>query len=406
MEIMGVLQKLVLESGFASFFMTDGGWKNIVMILIAFVLLYLGIVKKFEPLLLCGIAFGCLLSNLSYFVGMGTNALYHPELWEAFLDSSSPYYHSYGHIMSNCGLLDFFYIGVKAGIYPSLIFMGVGAMTDFGPLLSNPKSLLLGAAAQLGVFIAFFGAVILGFTGPQAASIGIIGGADGPTAIYLTTKLAPELLGPIAIAAYSYMALIPLIQPPIMKMMTTDKMRKVKMVQSRNVSKTEKIVFPIVVATFVILLLPSTAPLIGCLMLGNLFRECGVTDRLSDTAQNALMNIVTIFLATSVGATMVAQNFLNLNTIKIIILGLIAFSISTVGGLCGGIIMYKTSGGKINPLIGSAGVSAVPMAARVSQDVGRKFNPSNYLLMHAMGPNVAGVIGSAIAAGFLLSVFG
>ena len=406
MDILGVLQKLALESGFAAFFITDGGWKNLVMILIAFVLLYLGIVKKFEPLLLCGIAFGCLLSNLSYFVGMGTNALYHPELWEAFLDSTSPYYRSYGHIMSNCGLLDFFYIGVKAGIYPSLIFMGVGAMTDFGPLLANPKSLLLGAAAQLGVFIAFFGAVLLGFTGPQAASIGIIGGADGPTAIYLTTKLAPELLGPIAIAAYSYMALIPLIQPPIMKLMTTDKMRKVKMVQSREVSKTEKIVFPVVVATFVILLLPSTAPLIGCLMLGNLFRECGVTDRLSDTAQNALMNIVTIFLATSVGATMVAQNFLNLNTIKIIILGLIAFSISTVGGLWGGIVMYKTSGGKINPLIGSAGVSAVPMAARVSQDVGRKYNKNNYLLMHAMGPNVAGVIGSAIAAGFLLSVFG
>ena len=406
MDILGVLQKLALESGFAAFFTTDGGWKNIVMIVIAFVLLYLGIVKKFEPLLLCGIAFGCLLSNLSYFIGMGNNALYHPELWEAFLDASSPYYHSYGHIMSNCGLLDFFYIGVKAGIYPSLIFMGVGAMTDFGPLLSNPKSLLLGAAAQLGVFIAFFGAVLLGFTGPQAASIGIIGGADGPTAIYLTTKLAPELLGPIAIAAYSYMALIPLIQPPIMKLMTTDKMRKVKMVQSREVSKTEKIVFPIVVATFVILLLPSTAPLIGCLMLGNLFRECGVTDRLSDTAQNALMNIVTIFLATSVGATMVAQNFLNLNTIKIIILGLIAFSISTVGGLAGGIVMYNTSGGKINPLIGSAGVSAVPMAARVSQDVGRRYNKRNYLLMHAMGPNVAGVIGSAIAAGFLLSVFG
>ncbi|MBQ3466866.1 MAG: sodium ion-translocating decarboxylase subunit beta [Oscillospiraceae bacterium] len=406
MDILGVLQKLALESGFAAFFITDGGWKNLVMILIAFVLLYLGIVKKFEPLLLCGIAFGCLLSNLSYFVGMGANALYHPELWEAFLDSTSPYYHSYGHIMSHCGLLDFFYIGVKAGIYPSLIFMGVGAMTDFGPLLANPKSLLLGAAAQLGVFIAFFGAVLLGFTGPQAASIGIIGGADGPTAIYLTTKLAPELLGPIAIAAYSYMALIPLIQPPIMKLMTTDKMRKVKMVQSREVSKTEKIVFPVVVTTFVILLLPSTAPLIGCLMLGNLFRECGVTDRLSDTAQNALMNIVTIFLATSVGATMVAQNFLNLNTIKIIILGLIAFSISTVGGLCGGIVMYKTSGGKINPLIGSAGVSAVPMAARVSQDVGRKYNKNNYLLMHAMGPNVAGVIGSAIAAGFLLSVFG
>ena len=392
MDILGTVQKLAMESGFAAFFLTDGGWKNLVMIVIAFVLLYLGIAKKFEPLLLCGIAFGCLLSNLSYFIGMGDNAMYHPEMWAAFLDSASPYYHSYGHIMANAGLLDFYYIGVKAGIYPSLIFMGVGAMTDFGPLLSNPKSLLLGAAAQLGVFVAFFGAVLLGFTGPQAASIGIIGGADGPTAIFLTTKLAPELLGPIAIAAYSYMALIPMIQPPIMKLMTSEKMRVVKMEQTREVSKTEKIIFPVVVATFVILLLPSTAPLIGCLMLGNLFRECGVTDRLSDTAQNALMNIVTIFLATSVGATMVAQNFLNLNTIKIIILG--------------GIVMYKTSGGRINPLIGSAGVSAVPMAARVSQDVGRKYNKSNFLLMHAMGPNVAGVIGSAIAAGFLLSVFG
>ena len=406
MDIMGVLQKLASESGFAAFVLTEGGWKNLVMILIAFVLLYLGIVKKFEPLLLCGIAFGCLLSNLSYFIGMGDNALYHPELWSQFLDSTSPYYHRYGHIMSHAGLLDFFYIGVKAGIYPSLIFMGVGAMTDFGPLLSNRKRLLLGAAAQLGVFVAFFGAVLLGFTGPQAASIGIIGGADGPTAIFLTTKLAPELLGPIAIAAYSYMALIPMIQPPIMKLMTTEKMRTVKMVQSREVTKTEKIIFPIVVATFVILLLPSTAPLIGCLMLGNLFKESGVTDRLSDTAQNALMNIVTIFLATSVGATMIADSFLNLDTIKIVILGLIAFSISTAGGLAGGLVMYKTSGGKINPLIGSAGVSAVPMAARVSQDVGRKYNKNNYLLMHAMGPNVAGVIGSAIAAGFLLSVFG
>ena len=395
-----------MESGFAAFFTTEGGWKNLVMIIIAFVLLYLGIVKKFEPLLLCGIAFGCLLTNLSYFVGLGENALYHPELWEAFLDEASPYYHSYGHIMSNAGLLDFFYIGVKAGIYPSLIFLGVGAMTDFGPLLANPKSLLLGAAAQLGVFLAFFGAVLFGVTGPEAASIGIIGGADGPTAIYLCTKLAPHLLGPIAIAAYSYMALIPLIQPPLMKLCTTDKMRKVKMEQAREVSKTEKIIFPIVVATFVILLLPSTAPLVGCLMLGNLFRECGVTDRLSDTAQNALMNIITIFLATSVGATMVAQNFLSIKTLAIILLGLAAFTLSTIGGLLGGVVMYKTSGGRINPLIGSAGVSAVPMAARVSQDEGRKYNKTNFLLMHAMGPNVAGVIGSAIAAGFLLSVFG
>ena len=406
MDILGTLRNLATESGFAAFFLTEGGWKNFIMIIIAFGLLYLGIVKKFEPLLLCGIAFGCLLSNLSYFIGLGEDALYHPELWEAFLDETSPYFHSYGHILRNAGLLDIFYIGVKTGLYPSLIFLGVGAMTDFGPLLANPKSLLLGAAAQMGVFVAFFGAVALGFTGPQAASIGIIGGADGPTAIFLTSKLAPELLGPIAIAAYSYMALIPFIQPPLMKLCTTQKMREVKMEQAREVSKTEKIVFPIVVATFVILLLPSTAPLVGCLMLGNLFRESGVTDRLSDTAQNALMNIVTIFLATSVGATMVAQNFLNVETLKIIALGLVAFGISTVGGLLGGVVMYKTSGGKINPLIGSAGVSAVPMAARVSQDVGKKYNKNNYLLMHAMGPNVAGVIGSAIAAGFLLSVFG
>lgn len=406
MNILDSLQKLAMESGFASFFITDGGWKNLIMVLLAFVLLYLGIVRKYEPLLLCGIAFGCLLTNLSYFVGQGENALYHPELWAAFLDETSPYYHSYGHIMSNAGLLDFFYIGVKAGIYPSLIFLGVGAMTDFGPLLANPKSLLLGAAAQLGVFLAFFLAICIGFTGPEAASIGIIGGADGPTAIYLTSKLAPQLLGPIAIAAYSYMALIPMIQPPLMKLMTTDKMRKVKMEQTREVSKKEKIIFPIVVATFVILLLPSTAPLIGCLMLGNLFRECGVTDRLSDTAQNALMNIVTIFLATSVGATMVAQSFLNWKTLMIIGLGLASFMISTLGGLLGGRLMYRLSGGRINPLIGSAGVSAVPMAARVSQDVAKKYNKSNYLLMHAMGPNVAGVIGSAIAAGFLLSIFG
>ena len=407
------LLKLATESGFAGFF-ANGGWQNLVMIVIACVLLYLGIVKGFEPLLLVGIAFGCLLANVSYFPGLdavnpdlnATNAMYHPELWSAFLDSTSPYYHSYGHVLSNAGLLDIFYIGVKAGLYPSLIFMGVGAMTDFGPLISNPKSLLLGAAAQLGVFVAFFGAICLGFTGPEAASIGIIGGADGPTAIFLTNKLAPQLLGAIAIAAYSYMALIPMIQPPIMKLMTSEEDRKIKMVQTRAVSKTEKILFPIIVTIFVILLLPSTAPLIGCLMLGNLFRECGVTDRLSDTVQNALMNIVTIFLSTSVGATMVASNFLKPETLKIIFLGLVAFGISTAGGLIGGNIMCKLSGKKVNPLIGSAGVSAVPMAARVSQMVGQKANPANFLLMHAMGPNVAGVIGSAIAAGFLLAVFG
>ena len=404
------LYKLAVESGFAGL-VVDGGWRNLVMIVIACVLLYLGIVKGFEPLLLVGIAFGCLLANISYFPGLSadlnaTNALYHPELWEAFLDPNSPYYHSYGHILTNAGLLDVFYIGVKAGIYPSIIFMGVGAMTDFGPLIADPKSLLLGAAAQLGVFVAFFGAILLGFTGPQAASIGIIGGADGPTAIFLTTKLAPELLGAIAIAAYSYMALIPLIQPPIMKLMTSAEDRKIKMTQSRPVSKTEKILFPIIVTIFVVLLLPSTAPLIGCLMLGNLFRECGVTARLSDTVQNALMNIITIMLSTSVGATMVASNFLKLDTIKIVFLGLVAFGISTTGGLIGGNIMCKVTGKKVNPLIGSAGVSAVPMAARVSQLVGQKENPANFLLMHAMGPNVAGVIGSAIAAGFLLAVFG
>ena len=404
------LYKLAVESGFAGL-VVDGGWRNLVMIVIACVLLYLGIVKGFEPLLLVGIAFGCLLANISYFPGLSadlnaTNALYHPELWNAFLDPNSPYYHSYGHILTNAGLLDVFYIGVKAGIYPSIIFMGVGAMTDFGPLIADPKSLLLGAAAQLGVFVAFFGALLLGFTGPQAASIGIIGGADGPTAIFLTTKLAPELLGAIAIAAYSYMALIPLIQPPIMKLMTSAEDRKIKMTQSRPVSKTEKILFPIIVTIFVVLLLPSTAPLIGCLMLGNLFRECGVTDRLSDTVQNALMNIITIMLSTSVGATMVASNFLKLDTIKIVFLGLVAFGISTTGGLIGGNIMCKVTGKKVNPLIGSAGVSAVPMAARVSQLVGQKENPANFLLMHAMGPNVAGVIGSAIAAGFLLAVFG
>lgn len=405
MDILGTVSKLATESGFSAFF-TDGGWKNLVMIILAFILLYLGIVKKFEPLLLCGIAFGCLLSNLSFFVSLGSgNALFHQDLWDAFLDLQSPYYHSYGHIMSSCGLLDFFYIGVKAGIYPSLIFMGVGAMTDFGPLIANPKSLIMGASAQLGVFAAFIGAVMLGFNGSEAAPIGIIGGADGPTAIYLTTKLAPQLLGPIAIAAYSYMALIPIIQPPLMKLCTTEEMRKVKMVQNREVSKKEKILFPIVVATFVILLLPSTAPLIGSLMLGNLFRESGVTDRLSDTAQNALMNIITIFLATSVGATMEAGTFLNVRTIYIIILGLAAFAISTVGGLLSGVVMYYASGKKINPLIGSAGVSAVPMAARVSQDLGVKYNKTNFLLMHAMGPNVAGVIGSAIAAGFMLSAF-
>ena len=402
MNIGEVLLNLWNKSGFAalSIGFLDGGWQNLVMIVIACFLLYLGIVKKFEPLLMVGIAFGCLLSNLP----MG--GLYHQELWSAFMDPASELYHSYGAILREGGLLDFFYIGVKTSIYPCLIFMGVGAMTDFGPLLSNPKSLLLGAAAQLGVFVAFFGAICMGFTGPEGASIGIIGGADGPTAIFLTTKLAPHLLGAIAVAAYSYMALIPMIQPPIMNLMTTPEQRKIKMVQTRAVSKTEKIIFPIVVTIFVALLMPDTAPLIGCLMLGNLARETGVTERLSDTMQNALMNIVTILLSTSVGATMVGSTFLTWETIKIVVLGVVAFGISTAGGLLGGLIMCKATKGKVNPLIGSAGVSAVPMAARVSNTVGQKNNPSNFLLMHAMGPNVAGVIGSAIAAGFLLSVFG
>ena len=393
------LLRLWNDSGVNAFFVDDG-WKSLVMIAIACVFLYLGIVKKFEPLLLVGIAFGCLLSNLP----MG--GLYHQELWTDFMDEGSEFYHSYGHVLANGGLLDIFYIGVKTSLYPCLIFLGVGAMTDFGPLLSNPKSMLMGASAQLGVFVAFFLAILFGFTGPEAASIGINGGADGPTTIFLTSKLAPWLLGPIAIVAYSSMALIPLIQPPFMKLLTTKKERQVVMKQTREVSKTEKIIFPIVVTIFVAILLPSTAPLIGCLMLGNLFRECGVTARLSDTVQNALMNIVTIMLSTAVGATMVASSFLSVNTLKIIALGVFAFILSTVGGLLMGKILYVVTKGKVNPLIGSAGVSAVPMAARVSQDVGRKYNPSNYLLMHAMGPNVAGVIGSAIAAGFLLSVFG
>ena len=388
------------DSGFAriiSGFISEMGWQNLLMIGIGCFLLWLAISKKFEPLLLTGIAFGCILTNLP---GAG---LYHQELWDQFMQHEI----GFGDIMLKGGLLDFFYIGVKTSIYPCLIFIGVGAMTDFGPLLSNPKSLLLGAAAQLGVVLAFFAAKATGlFTALEAAAIGIIGGADGPTAIFLTSNLAPHLLGPIAVAAYSYMALIPFIQPPIMKALTTPEMRKVKMEQSRTVSKTEKIIFPIVVGIFVALLLPSTGALIGCLMLGNLLKETGVTDRLSDTVQNALMNIITILLSLSVGATMVGSTFLTLQTVAIVVLGVIAFMLSTTGGMLGGVIMYKVTKGKINPLIGSAGVSAVPMAARVSNTVGQKYNPSNFLLMHAMGPNVAGVIGSAIAAGFLLSVFG
>ena len=407
MNISEILLELWNSSGFVGLTMH---WQNIVMICIACVLLYLAIVRKFEPLLLVGISFGMLLANLPF------SGMMHMELFQG-----DPAAIDYGRILHQGGLLDILYLGVKLGIYPCLIFMGIGAMTDFGPMIARPSSILLGAAAQLGVYAAFILAIILGFDGKEAASIGIIGGADGPTAIFLTTMLAPHLLGPIAVAAYSYMALIPLIQPPIMKMLTTQKEREVVMTQAAPVSKTTKVIFPIAVTIFIILVLPSVAPLIGCLMMGNLLRECGVVERLSDTVQNTMMNIVTIFLSFSVGATSVGYlpkeiaadgtiinavniGFLSLDTIKIIILGLLAFSFSTFGGVLFGKIMYKLSGGKINPLIGSAGVSAVPMAARISQVVGSKYNPSNYLLMHAMGPNLSGVIGSAVAAGFLLSV--
>ena len=400
---------LVNDSGIYD--IIKGNWKSAVMILISFGLLYLAIVKQFEPLLLMPIAFGMLLTNLPL-AGIMDEPIY--EIL------SNPTYHGkngvpiyngdllvgYQYIKQNGGLLYYLYQGVKLGIFPPLIFMGVGAMTDFGPLIANPMSLLLGAAAQLGIFLAFIVAPIAGFTPAEAGAIGIIGGADGPTAIYVTTKLAPGLLGPIAIAAYSYMALVPVIQPPIMKLLTSKKDRQIVMGQLRTVSKTEKIVFPIVVTVLVSLMLPSAAPLIGSLMLGNLFKESGVTERLSKTAQNELMNIVTIFLGVTVGATAKAETFLQWQTIKIIAMGVFAFGGGTAGGVLLGDLMCKLSGGKINPLIGSAGVSAVPMAARVSQKVGQAENPSNFLLMHAMGPNVAGVIGSAVAAGVFISMFG
>ena len=387
-----ILQGFLKSTGLAQI---TGG--QVIMLLISFVLLYLAIRKGFEPLLLIPIAFGMLLANLPL------AGLMAEPVVEIVEDPNT------GELVSVTkqvgGLLYYLYQGVKLGIYPPLIFLGVGAMTDFGPLIANPSSILLGAAAQLGIFTTFIGAVLLGFTGPEAASIGIIGGADGPTALYLTTKLAPHLLGPIAVAAYSYMALVPIIQPPIMRALTTEKERKVMMQQLRPVSKKEKIIFPIMITVFVSLLLPDAAPLVGMLMLGNLMRECGVVERLSNTAQNALMNIVVIFLGLTVGATANAEIFLTPKTLGIIALGLVAFSIGTAGGVIFGKIMYKVSGGKINPLIGSAGVSAVPMAARVSQKVGQEANPSNFLLMHAMGPNVAGVIGSAVAAGLLLMFF-
>ena len=396
------LENFYSEMGFTSFFVGTG-WKNLVMLGVRCALLYLAIKKEYEPLLLLPIAFGMILTNLP---GAG---LFHTEMWnEEFLNPDSPYYHSYRHVLAEGGLLDILYIGVKAGIYPCLIFLGVGAMTDFGPLIANPKSLLLGAAAQLGIFATFIVTQmdVFGFTPNEAASIGIIGGADGPTAIFLTTKLAPHLLGPIAVAAYSYMALVPVIQPPIMRLLTTKKERMIRMKQLRTVSKKEKIIFPIVVAILVSLILPSAATLIGCLMLGNLMKESGVVDRLSKAAQNELNNIVVIFLGTTVGATATAEAFLNWQTLSILCVGIVAFGVGSAGGVLLAKLMNLFLKEKINPLIGSAGVSAVPMAARVSQTVGQKADPHNFLLMHAMGPNVAGVIGSAVAAGILLSFLG
>jgi len=398
------ISKFVEEMGFVSFFVGEG-WKCAVMIFIGCFLLYLAIKKEYEPLLLLPIAFGMILTNLP---GAG---MFDSEMWNnEFLNPASPNYHSYGYVMAHGGLLDILYIGVKSGIYPCLIFLGVGAMTDFGPLIANPKSLLLGAAAQIGIFATFLvtqmDLPIFGFTAAQAASIGIIGGADGPTAIFLTSKLAPELLGPIAVAAYSYMALVPVIQPPIMKLLTTEKERKIRMSQLREVSKKEKILFPIIVAIIVSLIVPSAGTLIGCLMLGNLMKESGVVDRLSKAAQNELNNIVVICLGLTVGATATASSFMNWQTLGILCVGIVAFGIGSAGGVLMAKIMNLFLKEKINPLIGSAGVSAVPMAARVSQTVGQEADKRNFLLMHAMGPNVAGVIGSAVAAGILLSFLG
>lgn len=392
MDIGVILQNLWEQSGFAA-----ATWQNFVMIGVAIVFLVLAIKFKFEPMLLVPIAFGILLANLP-----GANIMLDTTGGELGAFNSVPVEGAHWY---ESGVLRIIYVGVKSSLFPCLIFMGVGAMTDFGPLLSNPVSLLLGAAAQLGVYCAFLLAIAFGFTPQEAAAIGIIGGADGPTAIYLASKLASHLLAPIALAAYSYMALIPIIQPPIMKALTTEKERKVEMKQLRKVSKIEKIIFPVAVLLFCAFLLPSVAPLLGMFMLGNLFRECGVVERLSDTAQNALMNIITIMLGVSVGATANGEEFLQTKTILIVVLGLVAFSCSTIGGVLFGKLLYIITKGKINPLIGASGVSAVPMAARVAQNEGRKYNPTNFLLMHAMGPNVAGVIGSAVAAGFLLAVF-
>ena len=389
------IAEIFAKSGWAQIFFTEGGWKYAVMLAVACVLLYLAIVKQFEPLLLLPIGFGMLMTNLPL------DGIFHMDI---FINSTN--HIDWALLGSSGGMVDYIYLGVKLGIYPPLIFLGIGTMTDFEPLIARPSSLLLGAAAQLGIFFTFVGAKILGFTNQEAGAIGIIGGADGPTAIYVTTKLAPHLLGSIAVAAYCYMALVPVIQPPIMKVLTTEKERQIVMTAPRRVSKTEKILFPIIVTIIVALTLPDAAILVGCLMMGNLMKESGVVERITKTAGNELMNIITIFLGFSVGCTTNAATFLNIQTVEIIVLGIVAFGVGTAGGVLLGKVMCVVTHGKINPLIGSAGVSAVPMAARVSQKVGQEYNPRNYLLMHAMGPNVAGVIGSAVAAGILLNLLG
>ena len=394
-EIFKNIAEIFAKSGWAQIIFTEGGWKYAVMLAVACVLLYLAIVKQFEPLLLLPIGFGMLMTNLPL------DGIFHMDI---FINETQ--HINWELLGTSGGMADYIYLGVKLGIYPPLIFLGIGTMTDFEPLIARPSSLLLGAAAQLGIFFTFVGAKILGFTNQEAGAIGIIGGADGPTAIYVTTKLAPHLLGSIAVAAYCYMALVPVIQPPIMKVLTTEKERQIVMTAPRRVSKTEKILFPIIVTIIVALTLPDAAILVGCLMMGNLMKESGVVERITKTAGNELMNIITIFLGFSVGCTTNAATFLNIQTVEIIVLGIVAFGVGTAGGVILGKVMCAVTHGKINPLIGSAGVSAVPMAARVSQKVGQEYNPRNYLLMHAMGPNVAGVIGSAVAAGILINMFG
>ena len=389
------IAEIFANSGWAQVFFAEGGWKYAVMIGVACVLLYLAIVHQFEPLLLLPIGFGMLMTNLPL------DGIFHMDI---FINETQ--HINWELLGTSGGMADYIYLGVKLGIYPPLIFLGIGTMTDFEPLIARPSSLLLGAAAQLGIIFTSVGANSLGFPNKAAASIGIIGGADGPTAIFVTTRLAPHLLGSIAVAAYCYMALVPVIQPPIMKALTTEKERQIVMESPRKVSKTEKILFPIIVTIIVSLTLPDAAILVGCLMLGNLMKECGVVERIKKTAGNELMNIITIFLGFSVGCTTNAATFLNIQTVEIIVLGIVAFGVGTAGGVLLGKVMCVVTHGKINPLIGSAGVSAVPMAARVSQKVGQEYNPRNYLLMHAMGPNVAGVIGSAVAAGILINMFG